>query len=270
VSVTDEFGVPLEAAYVSVEPKDLKQRTFVTDDRGQLRVYDLPPGDYYLAATLRRLGPAAVDARHSSTTRNVVYLPTFYPGTMSVNGARPVALGLGQEVSVRIPIVAVPVARINGHVAGPDGSPRTNGGLALSPAARNRRGVARSAVLSETGFAFSNVPPGEYLIESYPIRDAPPSDEYGALAVTVSGTDISDLVVTTNKAATVKGQIVIETGPVPRDLKRGVFSLRLTGLDGYAVAVIDLEDDGTFTTFESPTNLATRCPASPYALPVRT
>lgn len=142
VTVVDESGEPQEGAtvraqqlrfsngrpeLVHTEQADLRQRNLATDDRGRLRLYDLPPGDYYLIATLTRLGSAPIEERDGIGKKKLLYRPTFYPGTTSLNDAQPVALALGQEVRVRIPIVTAPVARISGRVVHADGSPLTTG-----------------------------------------------------------------------------------------------------------------------------------------------
>ena len=266
VSVTDEAGEPRQNVFVQaqqyrlvngrLEPVpaqtgSLKQRNAVTDDRGQIRIYDLPPGDYYVTATLQRIGAAPTETRDGIRDRNMAYSRTFFPGTTSIADAQPVTLALGQEAIVRIPLVARPVgpvARLSGVALRADGSPMTTGMLSLSPATGGRRAAASAAgyaALSAKGFEFANVAPGEYMIERNPIHDQPRSDEYGALSVVVSGTDIPDLVLSTARAATLRGHVVSDAGRLPRGWTPDDFSLRLTVSNGHAD--VDLEDDGTFT-----------------------
>jgi hypothetical protein len=90
--VTDEFGEPLSGAYVAAQRygyddlgrrrlKGINNDTFITNDRGEVRVFGLPPGDYYVKAvsapnrcqTLRRAAsdicPRIFPARLSSPPR---------------------------------------------------------------------------------------------------------------------------------------------------------------------------------------------------------
>ena len=66
-----------------------------TDDRGEIRVSGLAPGEYCVSADpdLPR-GPLGPRARYSLT---------FYPGT-TVDEAEPVTVGVGEEVTIAIPL----------------------------------------------------------------------------------------------------------------------------------------------------------------------
>ena len=65
-----------------------------TDDRGDIRLSGLPPGEYHVAAAP---GPFATAFPPSS---RVSRLQTFYPGVTSEADAQPVAVALGQEVAI--------------------------------------------------------------------------------------------------------------------------------------------------------------------------
>ena len=138
--VTDEFGEPWEGVWVDIQQNrfsnsdrgpvglawdtDLGQRNFATDDRGRLRIYDLPPGNYFLKATFDGRGLSPIEARGGgSNSRSLRYLPTFHPGTTSPNDAKPIALALGQELSVGIPIRGTPEARVTDRPARADDDP---------------------------------------------------------------------------------------------------------------------------------------------------
>ena len=75
-------------------------RGAASDDRGQYRVYGLPPGQYWVsAAQLGGMSPSG-DGQG--------YAPTYYPGTSNVAQAQMVSLALGQEMT-GIDYVLVPV-----------------------------------------------------------------------------------------------------------------------------------------------------------------
>ena len=127
-----------------------------TDDRGEYRVYGLPPGNYLVlvmagpgpgrsagqslddmrplttaeveqalqavrgAAT--NTSPAAVPPALSSSATRVNYAPVFYPGVADIGAAAPVALGLSEERSgIDVAIQLVPTATISGTLRTPPG-----------------------------------------------------------------------------------------------------------------------------------------------------
>ena len=54
------------------------------------------------------------------------YAPTYYPGVTSVEQARPITVGLSQEVlDINFSMQLVRTSRISGHVMNPDGTPIT-------------------------------------------------------------------------------------------------------------------------------------------------
>ena len=70
----------------------------LTDDMGAFRVYGLPPGDYYIAASLR---VAPVGSIVETT-----YAPT-YSGTGDLAEAQRIKLGLGAEATATFPLLPV-------------------------------------------------------------------------------------------------------------------------------------------------------------------
>src|SRR5262245_4302549 len=132
-----------------------------TDDRGVYRVWGLNPGDYYVSAIARNEGPmgrgipaaaaqAVQDARAargratgrgeilaglaSDDQNQLMYAPTYYPGVGSAAEARPVTLGVTQELlNIDFGLQLVRTARISGHVENPDGSAARQGNVNLTP-----------------------------------------------------------------------------------------------------------------------------------------
>src|SRR5712691_891672 len=135
--------------------------TAQTDDKGQYRVWGLMPGDYYINAVTRiadfgrgggpggRGGPggafagfiggalggniAAVFGGAGDDQDRLAYAPTYFPGVGSVNEARPITVGLSQEVlDVDFNLQLVRTSRVSGHVTNPDGTPTTSGNVNLT------------------------------------------------------------------------------------------------------------------------------------------
>src|SRR5689334_10701263 len=102
--ITDEFGEPVANASVvawrfaysagtrRLMPAGQNARD-TTDDLGQFRLFGLPPGDYYVSATLRTGGPEVTDPMGEISG----YANTYFPGTPNVAEATRVTLAVSQE-----------------------------------------------------------------------------------------------------------------------------------------------------------------------------
>ena len=106
--ITDEFGEPVANASVTawrygyaggarrMMPAGQNARD-TTDDQGQFRLFGLPPGDYYVSATLRGGGPEVTDPMGELSG----YAATYYPGTTNVAEAARITLAVSQENTER-------------------------------------------------------------------------------------------------------------------------------------------------------------------------
>ena len=102
--MTDEFGEPVANASVTawryaymagarrLMPAGQNARD-TTDDQGHYRLFGLPPGDYYVSASLRPFGPEATDPSGDLPG----YANTYYPGTSNAGEAGRVTLAVAQE-----------------------------------------------------------------------------------------------------------------------------------------------------------------------------
>ena len=145
--IFDQDGEPLMRTsvralrfqYVQGERRLVQAGSDDTDDRGQFRIYGLPPGTYYVSAVLRtgdgsprfrggRGGQAPEDAQGRG------YAPTYYPGVTSTSEALPILVGLSQEAAnIEFSLQLVTTARVSGTLVGPDGSEATNGVVMMTP-----------------------------------------------------------------------------------------------------------------------------------------
>ena len=86
-----------------------------TNEDGEFRVAELPPGAYYVVAE---------DARPRMLEANVAYPPTYYPGVPDVSSAATINVQGGQVARLDFRLRAQPVYEISGVVAGmPPGRP---------------------------------------------------------------------------------------------------------------------------------------------------
>jgi hypothetical protein len=255
--VLDEDGEALSRALVTVQRyqyvRGERQLTPAggdqTDDRGQYRVFGLPPGDYYVSATAGGLGqligrglqqlatgagalgggrgrggpggPGAFGAfGGSADSEPTGYAPTYYPGVVSGPEAGKVNVAPGQEVvGIDFQIQLVPFATVSGIVAGADDivpvllMPQDSGGL----------GPFGGQVLSgrsqaDGTFTIANVPPGRYvaIARSGGRADDPKT---GTQSVAVNGQNIAGVTLVLQGGVTVAGNITVESAgtPAPND-----------------------------------------------------
>jgi hypothetical protein len=208
-----------------------------TDDRGQYRVWGLMPGDYYVSATARTFGPgggrgpgpggAAFPGAFvggfggrggffgggQEDPDQLAYAPTYFPGVPSVEQAKPVTVGLGEEVlDINFSMQLVRAAKIAGHVTNPDGTPATSGNVNLaSDSAAGRVGASFGTRIQWDGaFALANVPPGRYILRAR--TDDSDTPQYASQPITVDGQDVPDLTVILSAGASISGTITFLPG----------------------------------------------------------
>ena len=130
-------------------------RVAQTNDLGQFRIYGLPPGDYYVSASLRSGGGlemiemdlmvtsgASASAGPTASAPKSGYAPTYYPGTPNVAEAQRITLAAGQESpSADFALVAVRLAKVSGIVIGSDGKPLEGSQVSAVPANRDFGGL---------------------------------------------------------------------------------------------------------------------------------
>lgn len=225
--VTDEFGEPVAEAMVQVMRYRYfeGQRRLVmvarpdqTDDIGQYRIFGLPPGDYYVSATLRSFAGFGAESEDRSG-----YAPTYYPGTPNLAEAQRVTVALGQELpNVGFALMPTRTARISGTAFNSEGKPVANAFVMLGenmrgPGVTMFMGGGGARVRPDGSFTISNVPPGEYLLEVRSMGMGAGRDEaeLASVPVTVAGDDIAGLSIVTSMGATVLGTITFDQGAEP-------------------------------------------------------
>lgn len=260
--IVDEFGEPVADAQVSAMrsawtngKRRLQSagRSAQTNDLGQYRIYGLPPGEYYVSATLRGGGEMFLVESVAATFVNggggsspsgsdprSGYAPTYYPGTSNGSEAQRIQLALGQDMqSADFSLLPVRLAKITGTVVGSDGRPVEGAMLQTIPRNSSEAGtmifpMGGSARSDRNGqFTLNGVPPGEYTLQvrgtqvitssaggdtmmfSTRIGGGDGQAEFGSVPLTVSGDDVSNVVVATSKGASISGRIVFEGGAKP-------------------------------------------------------
>lgn len=228
--VVDEFGDPLANVSIAVFRTQFRQgkRRLVaagaraeTNDLGDYRVYALPPGDYYVSASVPPEPPSMENAVQLLGDDPSGIAPMFHPGTSDVEMATRVSVAAGETVSeVNISLLATRLARVSGIALDRRQAPVTSGSVNAIPRGMAQNGFSRSAAIRPDGqFRISGLPPGDYAIVASP-RVAPPAGgampgavlrpEVSAGLVSVNGDDIEGLRLIPLVPVTVRGRVVFE------------------------------------------------------------
>lgn len=109
--VLDEDGVPLREAQVKVVARTSKGfrvlRTATTDERGEYRLYDFPPGRHLVCAVFR-------DRRKNSMR----YPPRCFADSTDVNDAEPLRFVPGEQTSLNFVLFPEQSVTVHGVVSG--------------------------------------------------------------------------------------------------------------------------------------------------------
>jgi hypothetical protein len=204
-----------------------------TDDKGVYRVWGLMPGEYYVNAITRGGGPGGGQfggpggfgggrgggPGAPSDQEQINYAPTYYPGVPSVTEAKPVTVGLSQEVlDINFGMQLVRVSRIGGVVSNPDGTPVTSGNVNLvadgGGARGNQIGVNFSGRIQWDGaFTINGVAPGRYTLRAR--GDDSETPQFAAQPIGVDGDDLTNVIVILSPGATISGTVSFLPGGSP-------------------------------------------------------
>ena len=259
--IVDETGEPVAESLVTALRQEWSggRRRLVnagrvgqTNDLGQFRLYGLPPGDYYVSASVRNMdgimtdllapaaaGAAAPPARTATPTSG--YAASYYPGTTSPAEAQKITVAAGQETQgIDFPLTQVRLARISGIVLNSEGKPVEGTAVSLAPGRGFEGGLALPGAGARTNregaFTVTGVAPGDYNLQvrgltiitsgggdtmmfSARINTEGGDAEFASQPISVSGEDVNNLVVTTSKGATASGKVTFEGQRPPGDIR---------------------------------------------------
>ena len=246
VRIADELGDPLPAYRVTLlQPRFVDGRrtltatgndtASVTDDRGEMRLSGLAPGEYYVAAitsgSIIAVSPRAKEPQ------------TFYPGTASETDAQPVTVGLAEEILVAFSVAHARAARIAGVVEGFTGRP---------PQLRMERRTLGTTTIVDVNlapdgtFSASNLVPADYLLT------ARGDTGFAMLRFRLAGEDLDGLVLAMHPQVPLRGRFTFDPKP-PANLPPSTVqesALRPTLTEGSSmilpVAVAQVKNDWTF------------------------
>jgi hypothetical protein len=261
-------------------PYDIGNFERGTDDRGEFRLFGLPPGTYYLL-----VNPSIASGARVTTSDEVRwalqppiagreasappapgpvagYATFFYPGTPDPAQAQPIVVGPGEvRDGLTFRVGFVMVARVSGVAQRPDGTPAASSTVTM----RHREmkasleGSDRTARTDASGrFTFQNVAPAVYRMTIRASSATPPKDLdlWGQTDVVVTGGDIDGVGLALAPASAISGRIVFD-GQREAPESPAVVRLQFTPADAMARALsgagmaasphaAEVQADGTF------------------------
>jgi hypothetical protein len=266
--VLDDGGEPLAGAIVwAMRPIFLEGRRQLvvasgglqgTDDLGQFKLTDLPPGSYYVRAMSRETWTVVT----KSQRQLMGFSPTFHPGTQRVGEARLVEVSVGQQVRIGDlmldparpavisgfafdskgqPLVGRNVGLMIRYIGGGTGVAAGVGGGGMS--------LGNSPVAADGSFVFRDVTPGDYEVRvaTGNVRDG--DGEMARTAVAIDGVDVDNVRLVTSAGWTAAGRIVTEDGGTPAfaAAEMRVASQAIDDVRADGAGVGEVRDDWTFT-----------------------
>ena len=239
-----------------------------SDDRGEYRLFGLPPGDYYIGATPRP--PSAIVAR-AGGDRSV---KTFHPNAFDVSQAKRIIIHGGEDIqNIDIAIQTPQMFKISGTVsttvpvAAPP--PAAQGAFAViqqnynatvqlilssrdleKPEGGNSGGTSVSVTGTAPGpFQIQNVLPGSYdLVAVFNGNSETPA--LARTVVDIRNQDVGGIVMTIREGFVITGSATIDGKAPPQDGDREAFGIVFRPADGLRRIGIGLpanfEPDGSF------------------------
>ena len=200
-----------------------------TNDLGEYRIADLPPGKYVVHATPAEDQATLPSPEEKGTTRErLAYVTTYFPGTLDERQASVVVVPAGGTATADFGVQASRVYRVSGSVVGLSSQPVTQdttndiaGVLARQTPGRiflvGKNGQRKEENLGENGkFEFTGVLPGTYRAQlisfSGFFSGQPPSIKMQTIRtpIEVSGADVTGLQLQIEAGGDVSGKFRVE------------------------------------------------------------
>jgi hypothetical protein len=287
--IVDEFSEPVAEAtvaamryrYVNGRRRLVPAGRFAqTDDGGHFRIYGLPPGDYYLSATLRPANMMGIESSDSTTS----YAPTYYPGTGSTQQAERISVGLGAEMSgISFSLLPVRTVKVAGTAVDSNGRPMAGAFVMLREDIRSGEGGMMmmfggggNRVRDDGSFILPNIAPGDYVLEARqmamgPGRRGDEDPEAAFTPLSVGSEDVTGVSLIGTKGTSIRGRVTLQPASAATGVKPSEVSVNAMAADADAPMMFmgremrdGLDDDWTFEVraMQSPVLLRTfRLPA---------
>ena len=223
--VTDQDYEPLSGVAVTLSGYWTigGERTLVgvsgaqTDDRGQFRIFDVPPGRYVLSATKEEFTFFRGRGR-----RRKSFPPTYYPGVSSHEQATRIEVSAGGEVGgFHLTLIEAHTYSVSGRVLGADGGSAPSVPI-MTVNRSSPSGISMQAGATtdpQGAFTVADLPPGQHRLIARSGRRGEEPQMASAL-VEVIDRDIQGVTLALGPGASITGRIVLESGESNLDWRR--------------------------------------------------
>ncbi len=246
--VVDEDGDPMQGVMVQALRYVYNQGKRVagqvnsanTNDLGEFRLPNLPPGRIFLLAVRQSFGARPAKAKEA-------YPVAFYPNAPDLASAEPIDVTPGSDLrGVEFRMRKVRAFRVAGRLLGMPAGQRT--AVMLIPRDMRRTGVPyfgnNNAVVAPDGsFEVTGVLPGAYDAMANARSQGAPS-LFARQQVDVANEDVNDLSLTLGPGLNVAGTVRADAGELPPGSRMQV---RFNSADGNNQSNTNLKPDGKFS-----------------------
>jgi len=170
--VLGKDGEPVEGATVRIEKagagsssryRGVPQRDGRTDEDGNFRIPELPPGQYVVAVEAGNVGRRILGSQSSS--ENEAYPPVvYYPSADEETNAQPVNLVAGQHLEINFSITPRPAYKVSGTVSASEDLKKIAPPFFVEPRVQALLRRVDEFDPQTGSFAFRNVPTGTHTL----------------------------------------------------------------------------------------------------------
>ena len=202
--------------YIKIDASGLSA---TTDDRGTFRIFNVPPGEYYVVASYE---PPRRDIK---PLPRLGYANTYHPNSVTLDAARSVVVRPARttervDVAVRTrPLVKISVRAVNSNGVPLDKEARLS--LHRRDATFLKTSMRLPQLPRDGTFIFDDIMPGDYYLI---VASSQRLEEAAYVNVTVADKDLS-LNVQTNTGARVSGRVLVDGVPLTADSGVGYVSV---------------------------------------------
>lgn len=259
--VLDEEGEPLQNIMVQIlRSQNMRGRKQMiptgggqTNDRGEFRIANLPPGQVILSISPPRFGNGPTGSTNEKST--TAYVQTYYPGATEVAQAAKIDVTAGAELSgFDLKLLKGRVSRIRGKVLDSAGQPMKNYFVQVMP---KESGFFMGFMMNnfvrqpDGSFELGGIQPGSYtlMVQGQMIPGAGPGPALNYREPLEVGTEnIDNLIIRVPPPIKLEGQISVKGDP-PANFDKQSIRIQLSDESGRSfgpMAQQTIKEDGSF------------------------